>query len=94
MDQKIVIVLVSDVLKDRQWIWDSGIPQAIHAKLSKTNPVVWLLQEPSKRYPRMEHRHFVPIGLQAALAEAARTSIRKVKARIKSGWKEITHTLL
>ena len=87
MGQEMVVVLVSDVIKSRMWLWDSRIPQAIHARLSKAHPVVWHFQEPSKRYPRIEHRHFVPIGLKDELAEVARTPLRKMKARMKSGWK-------
>jgi hypothetical protein len=85
MGQEMVVVLVSDVIKNRMWLWNSGIPQAIHSRLSKTLTVVWHFQEPSKRYPRIEHRHFVPIGLKDELAEVARTPLRKMKARMKSG---------
>jgi SAM-dependent methyltransferase len=87
MSQEMVVVLVSDVIKNRIWLWESGIPQAIHSRLSKAHTVVRHFQEPSKRYPRIEHRHFVPIGLKAELAEVARTPLRKMTARMKSGWK-------
>ncbi len=87
MNNEIVVVLLSDLIRKRAWLYDVGVPQRIHARLSRTHKVVWHHQEPSARYPHVEHRQFIPIGLIQEVLELAYAPLRKIREFIKSGWK-------
>ncbi len=88
MENKTVIILLSDVLRNRAWLYDAGIPQHIHKRLAQAGKVVWHHRQPSVRYPHIEHRHYVPIGLQQELREAVLSPVRKIRELTKSGWKK------
>jgi SAM-dependent methyltransferase len=87
VQNKTVIVLVSDLIQNRAWLYEAGIPQHLYARLSQTHKVIWHHREPSARYPQIEHRHYVPVGLREEILELAYSPLRKVRALVKSNWK-------
>lgn len=87
MNNETVVVILSDLIRRRAWLYEVGIPQRIHARLSQTYKVAWHHQEPSARYPHMEHRQFTPIGFKQEAFELAYAPLRKLREFVKSGWK-------
>lgn len=88
MENKNVTVLLSNVVLNKLWLYDGGIPQNIHSRLSPGNIVIWHHHEPSDRHPLVEHRHYVPSGLRQELREWVYSPVRKIKALVKSDWKK------
>ena len=83
MKSEILIVLLSDVIRKRVWLYNAGIPQSIYARLSQTYEVLWHHREPSSRYPHVEHRSYVPIGLKEEIFEMGYSPLRRVRDLLK-----------
>lgn len=84
MENKIVIFLLSDMISNRVWLYNAGIPQHIYSRLSGAYKVVWHHREPSARYPYVEHRHYVPVGWKQEILELIYSPLRKIRALVKS----------
>jgi len=87
LENKTAVVLLSDVIQNRVWLYEAGFPQHLYARLSQTYKVIWHPREPSARYPHIEHRHYVPIGLKQEILEVAYSPLRKLRALVQSNWK-------
>jgi ubiquinone/menaquinone biosynthesis C-methylase UbiE len=85
---KAVVVLVSDLIRSKTWLYEAGIPQQLYSRLSQVDKVRWHHREPSVRYPHIVHRHYVPIGLKQEIFELAYSPLRKMRASVNSNWKK------
>ena len=87
MKNEILIFVVSDLHQNRTWLYDAGIPQTLYARLAREYTALWHHREPSAKYPHVEHRHYVPIGLKQELLASVRSRLRRFKRPAKSDWK-------
>jgi len=85
--KKPLVVVIADIIKKRGWLYSAGIPQRIFSRLSSVHPVEFHAQEPSKRYPYLERRNYVPIGVKQDTVEKFKSPLRKALQALRSGWK-------
>ena len=88
-DTKPLVAIIANVLRKRTWLYEAGIPQQIHTRLSTSCEVIWCLHEPSTLYPNIEHTSYVPLGLKAEIADALRTPLKKFQQKDKASWKSV-----
>lgn len=82
-----IVILVSDLIKKRIWLYDAKIPQTLFSRLSQTHKVLRHHRQPSVRYPHVEHKHYVPIGLRQEILELGKKPLRKIREQVKSNWR-------
>lgn len=78
------LILLADAAPERRWLYRSGIPQAIHQRLSEWGPTHWHAHKPCPRFadPDRAHREHL-----------ARTPLRRIVRQTKRALKSLVKRL-